>query len=462
LFAAGRRLDAVGLAALAAHGLSVTLLYWFGVYIFSPAGPPRGTPGVWLAIWVALALASVAFVVAAAGFRRHFIPLCRTAWPALLGGGLIGAGAWLAGQGSTLFWWPLGPWTLYAVEFLLKAVLADVVFVPAEALIGSPVFQVIVDPVCSGLEGLGLMTVFVSAYLLLARRQLRFPGALLLLPLGLAASLVANVARLAALVLVGTWISPEVASEGFHARAGWLFFSVLTLSLVVMARRLRFFAREQGTVGLRHPTAAYLLPFLTLLTVSLITGLGATTIDLWYGARIAAAIGVLLLFRGRYPNLALAKSWSWTAVASGVAAAAIFIALSPRPDASEIVALQDQWTSLPHWRRIGWLIARSFGSILIVPLVEELAFRGYLLRRLIAREFEAVPFRQMSLWAFVVSSMAFGAIHTAWLGGLLAGLIFAIVQIRSGTLAHAVLSHAASNAVVAFVVVAFDAWWLWV
>ena len=101
------------------------------------------------------------------------------------------------------------------------------------------------------------------------------------------------------------------------------------------------------------------------------------------------------------------------------------------------------------------------GQILVVPLAEELAFRGYLLRRLIAAEFESVSPGQFSLWALLVSSLAFGAIHAGWLGGTIAGVMFGLAQIRGRSVRHAVLAHAASNAAVAAYVLGFGQWWLW-
>jgi membrane protease YdiL (CAAX protease family) len=94
-----------------------------------------------------------------------------------------------------------------------------------------------------------------------------------------------------------------------------------------------------------------------------------------------------------------------------------------------------------------WLALRVFGSVPIVPVAEELAFRGYLLGRLQAREFLAVPFERWIPWAVLVSSAAFGAIHAGWLGGTLAGLMFAIVQIRGRTSHDDGAAHLAARAI---------------
>ena len=90
---------------------------------------------------------------------------------------------------------------------------------------------------------MGLILVFLGAYLAFCRQTFRFPRALLFLPLGVAAMWLANVARIALLVAVGVWISPTVAVQGFHSQAGWLAFNGISLGLVLASRRIRFFTQ---------------------------------------------------------------------------------------------------------------------------------------------------------------------------------------------------------------------------
>jgi exosortase E/protease (VPEID-CTERM system) len=343
---------------------------------------------------------------------------------------------------------------------VLGAALTDPIRDLPQPMVGSERFVVEIDPSCSGLEGVGLMAVFLGAYLLLARKRLRFPQALLLLPLGLVAAWVANVARLVLLVLVGTHVSEDIAAGGFHAKAGWVLFCVVALSLVLVVERARFFAREPSRGSLDHPTAAYLLPFLMLVATSLLTGLLSRHLDFAYGLRALAVLAVLVAFRGHYRDVTW--SWSWSAVGAGIAAAAAFVALSPRPPLEAVQGWQEEWGRLPGWGRTGWLVARVAGSVLVVPIAEELAFRGFLLRRLVNRDFVKVPPGHFSLSALLVSSAAFGAVHSAWLGGTIAGLVFGLAQIRGKSLGHAFVTHVASNVAVAAYVVGFDQWWLWV
>jgi exosortase E/protease (VPEID-CTERM system) len=452
-----RPFDARVAALLALHVPSVAGLWWLSARIFAPAGPPGGRAAAWLSLWGLAALATTVSALAAAlpGDARR----SRALWP-LAAGAAIGLAAWTAGHASARLWWPLGPLTLRAVGLVLGALLDDPVVDPSQALVGSKRFPVEVAPSCSGLEGVGLMAVFLGAYLLLARDRLRFPRALLLLPLGLVAAWVANVARLVLLVLVGTFVSEEIAAGGFHAKAGWIFFCAVALSLVLVVQRAGFFAREPDDSGLDGPAAAYLLPFLVLVATSLLTGLVTSHLDLLYGARVLTVVPVLVALRRSYGDLAW--SWSWTAASGGIAAAVAFVALAPAPPPLALEGWQQEWGRLPAWGRLAWLAARIVGSVLVVPVAEELAFRGFLLRRVVDRDFTSVPPGRFSPLALIVSSAAFGAIHSGWRGGTVAGLVYGIVQVRGNSVGHAVLAHAVSNAAVALWVVAFDRWWLWV
>jgi CAAX prenyl protease-like protein len=108
-----------------------------------------------------------------------------------------------------------------------------------------------------------------------------------------------------------------------------------------------------------------------------------------------------------------------------------------------------------------WLLFRVLGSVVTVPLAEELAFRGYLTRRLLAADFQAVPPGRFSWFSFLLSSALFGALHGRWLAGMLAGMGYALALNRRGQLADAVVAHGVTNALIAAYVLATGSWSLW-
>ena len=101
------------------------------------------------------------------------------------------------------------------------------------------------------------------------------------------------------------------------------------------------------------------------------------------------------------------------------------------------------------------------GSALVVPLCEELAFRGYLLRRLQSGDFTSVSPRAWTWLSLIASSLVFGALHGRWFAGSLAGLAYAVLLVRTGRLGEAVAAHAVTNAIIALWVLSTGDWSHW-
>jgi exosortase E/protease (VPEID-CTERM system) len=458
---AGRRL-LVHLAAFAVFAALTVVIARGGL---------RGAayPGGWVLAWITSGATTLGTWVAAVlpvGFmrasgRRGVARLLVALAVAVIA---VGVGQafeqvfWSAAEGS-----PLVRVTFWAVSGLIGLFTSDPVCRPESAELGTRDFFVSVAPQCSGYEGMGLILVFLGAYLALYRRTYRFPRALLLLPLGIAAMWLANVARIALLVAVGVWISPQVAVQGFHSQAGWLAFNGISLGLVLASRRIRLFTqtdpRDEEAESV-NPTAAYLVPLLVIIATTMITGAFTDRFDRFYPLRVLTGAATLCYFRRH--SAAMRWTWSWTAVAIGLVTFVLWVALEPAPigTTTESALVMGLGRLGPVWGTV-WLVSRVVGSVVIVPMAEELAFRGYLTRRLIATEFQSVPLGRFTWLSFLLSSVLFGALHGRWLAGILAGMLFAIALYRRGKLADAVMAHATTNALIAGSVVTTGDWSLW-
>jgi CAAX prenyl protease-like protein len=118
--------------------------------------------------------------------------------------------------------------------------------------------------------------------------------------------------------------------------------------------------------------------------------------------------------------------------------------------------------TLPSGLAVVWVGCRVLGSVLIVPIAEELAFRGYVLRKLVAHDVASVRPGQCTWWACLLSSVLFGGLHGRWLAGTLAGMGYALALRQRGQLADAVTAHMTTNALIAAYVLSHHAWSLWV
>jgi CAAX prenyl protease-like protein len=158
--------------------------------------------------------------------------------------------------------------------------------------------------------------------------------------------------------------------------------------------------------------------------------------DALYGVRILTAGIVLYAYRRYY--LTLERRPDHLSVLAGLAVGVLWVLPiygSARPEVS--IAGESPL----------WLAARIVGAVVLAPICEELAFRGFVLRRLIASDFTSVSFRTWTPLAVLGSSVAFGLLHDRWVAGTLAGVAFAAIQHRRGRLVDAIAAHAAANVV---------------
>lgn len=391
------------------------------------------------------------------------LPLLSGAGRTLALGAALGITAWAGGVATLRFWDPLGASTLHAVAAVLRLAGPDVFVEPASATLVFEGFAVVISPVCSGYEGIGLLAILTGAYLWIFRSTLRFPHVLALMPIGIGLSWMANVVRIAALILVGARGSSEIALGGFHSKAGWLLFCGIALGLVALTRHSPLFSREarlpEPTFG-SNPTAAYLMPLLALVAAHLATGLFTTGFPLLYPVGVFAAAAMLWRHRREYRWM-FRPTWSWQVCALGVAAFAVWIALEPAADPSATEDWRRGLAALSLPATAVWLAFRALGSVVVVPVVEELAFRGYLVRRLVAADFTSVPFSRFGWVSFLASSAAYGLLHERWLAGILTGMVFALAQYRRGRLGDAILAHAITNLLIAVHVIGWQRWSLW-
>ncbi len=382
--------------------------------------------------------------------------------------------AWAYGAGAALvactlgilaqrLWIPLSHWTLDLVATMMRPFVPVLLVDHATMMIGTPAFHEEIAQQCSGYEGMGLILAFSSAWLWFFRRQWRFPHALLLIPAGLALIWVANAMRIAALMLIGNAGAPQIAEGGFHSQAGWMAFNAVAIGICVLARRIPALVRHDGEIALEaeaaNPTASYLMPFLAILAAAMVSRSMSADFEWPYGLRVAAAAGALFYFRRSYRDV----DWrmGWTGVLAGVAVFALWIGLEPlaRSTAHGAPAAFLQASASG---RLTWLIFRIIGGVAMVPIAEELAFRGFLMRRLISGDFESAGWRTFSWTAILISSLAFGIMHgERWLAGTIAGAIFALAQLRRGRIGDAIAAHAVANALVAAWVLIHGNWQLW-
>jgi exosortase E/protease (VPEID-CTERM system) len=455
------RTTRLGWGWILAHVLCIAILVPLTYLLYRTGATPLPYSAI-VVLWVIFG----ASAVLAASLAIMSWPLWRDAGRALGSTwlyaacvALLGIGAW---QWSEHLWAPAAGLTFDLVRRILLPIIPTLSADASTRVLATDRFAVEITEVCSGLEGMGLMLAFTVAWLLYFRREYLFPRALLLIPAGLAAMFALNVLRIAALMLIGYAGFPDVASYGFHSQAGWIAFNSVACALAFLSRRISWFNRTgskpTAPAVTDNPTAVYLMPLLAILAAGAISQAASSGVEIMYPLRLVAGVSVLALYQNKLR--ALDWRWSWRGPAVGTFVFLVWILaarfLLPASGMPEKLA------SLPAALRGFWIVSRVTGSVLVVPIAEELAYRGYLMRRLVNADFESVSFRSVRWLALTVTAIAFGLAHgVLWLPGIVAGLAYGLILVRRGSLGEAVAAHATTNALIAAGVLAGNQWQLW-
>lgn len=110
---------------------------------------------------------------------------------------------------------------------------------------------------------------------------------------------------------------------------------------------------------------------------------------------------------------------------------------------------------------VGLVLVRMAGAALIVPVMEELFWRSFLLRWIQRPSFLSVEATTLGFKAILFSSILFASEHRLWFAGLLAGLAYAWLYKKTGNLWVPILAHAITNGLLGAYVLSTGSWSLW-
>jgi CAAX prenyl protease-like protein len=184
-----------------------------------------------------------------------------------------------------------------------------------------------------------------------------------------------------------------------------------------------------------------------------------------YGWTIVLVGGLLLWFWREYGELASQNlpTLKETLLAIGVGAVVFVLWIHLDAPMFRISDPTASFRPVDAQGNLQWpLIAvRWVGATLLVPVMEELFWRSFLMRWIDRPQFETVVPQQVTLKAIALSTFVFMLAHTLWLAAILAGLAYAWLFVRTGKLWVAVIAHAVTNGMLGVWVVMTGNWVFW-
>jgi uncharacterized protein len=108
------------------------------------------------------------------------------------------------------------------------------------------------------------------------------------------------------------------------------------------------------------------------------------------------------------------------------------------------------------------LLFRSVRAFVLVPIIEELFWRAWLMRWLISPQFETVPLGAFTWTSMIVTAALFASEHGPyWEVGLITGFLYNWWVVRTRSLGDCILAHAVTNACLSAYVIATQKWEYW-
>lgn len=218
----------------------------------------------------------------------------------------------------------------------------------------------------------------------------------------------------------------------------------------------------------RHPATPYVAPFALFLILLAVQDHNPLTPRWEQGVRVCLIAASILIFSRRVLDF---RVWSAVAtIALGVAVFAIWIAPDVLlPDYRQHWLFQNSITGQlktsidASARSDPWvLVFRTIRAVVLVPILEELFWRGWLMRWLVNEKFELVKLGTYTPRAFWVTAVLFAVEHGPyWEVGFIAGVAYNWWIMRTRSLGDCILAHAVTNAVLSAYVLAFEKWEYW-
>lgn len=213
--------------------------------------------------------------------------------------------------------------------------------------------------------------------------------------------------------------------------------------------------------------AAYLLPFFVFLLFTWAGGNWPKAYPVFYAIKAVAAGALLIWLWPRFTRI----RWDywWLGVIAGIIGIFQWVPMQlwlqthfqffrPTGEAFNPFASIE-----PDWLCWSWIVVRILSASVVVPFMEELFWRDYLWRRVIApNDFKLASIGEWDWKAFVIVSLAFALVHgNWWLTSIVWGFMVGGLLLYTKSLGACIVMHATTNLLLAGYVLVWRDWVFW-
>ncbi|WP_250846755.1 CAAX prenyl protease-related protein [Aquisphaera insulae] len=219
----------------------------------------------------------------------------------------------------------------------------------------------------------------------------------------------------------------------------------------------------EAGVGEMIPYVAPMFAFLAL--TSLEGYVPQSWYPLAYAAKVAVVAGVAIAYRSTWRDFLPIPRIGTLAlgVVVGLIVYVLWVRLDGLYPALSFLGKRTGFdpTEMPAGWRAAFIAVRFLGLVLLVPVIEELFWRSFLIRWIIDPNFHAVPIGRVTLLSAGATSALFALAHPEWLPALLTGILWAGLLWRTKSLLACFISHLVANLALGIHVLRTGEWQYW-
>jgi CAAX prenyl protease-like protein len=209
------------------------------------------------------------------------------------------------------------------------------------------------------------------------------------------------------------------------------------------------------------PFALYMF-FIFVADMAVRAGLDEASLRYLYPIKIGVVLGALLVLRRHYSELNgfIGLREGVLAVLAGLVVLVLWVNL----DAGWMTLGESSgYDPRGPGGTINWplVVVRILGAALVVPVMEELFWRSFLLRWIDTPDFLNASYKNIKYRGFIVSVILFGIEHNLWFAGVVAGAVYSLLYMRKGKLWSAIVAHAVTNGLLGVFIIYTEQWTYW-
>lgn len=182
-----------------------------------------------------------------------------------------------------------------------------------------------------------------------------------------------------------------------------------------------------------------------------------------YVIKIAAVTVTLWLCRSTFRDINVSSRGVGLAIVTGLLVAVAWVGLDkgiPYPHFGSRTGF-DPYSLVDPTRRAAFLAARLYGLIVVVPVMEELLLRSFVIRYATDPALSHVPVGSYSPLGFwVVVGLAAGS-HPEWLSAIMANVAYNLLLRRTRSLFATIVAHSVTNGALGVYTLTTRDWVFW-